>query len=101
MIQNTVNTMRSTASVRYSEQNNTSMPLETSDGSGSDSQPGQARTDGFVRASIIKNAIFRDQVQAALSELVRGYEVTTGLSVIRVLYQAETRRFSIEAVPAR
>jgi hypothetical protein len=93
--------MRSTAPVRYSEQNTTSLPLETLDGTELDGQPGQMRTDGFVRTGIIKNAIFRDQVQAALSELVRGYEVTTGLSVIRVLYQAETRRFSIEAIPAR
>jgi hypothetical protein len=98
----TVFTVRSNASVRYSEQNNAIRPLELVGGTGSNEQPGQApRTDGFFRASIIKNALLRDQVQSALSDLIHKYEETTGLSVIRVVYQAETRGFSIEAIPAR
>ena len=93
---NTVITMTSIDSVRYSEQNDSMMPLETKSGTGLEN-PGQ----NSFRASIVRNALLRDQVQKALSDLIHNYEETTGLSVIRVLYQAETRGFSIEAIPAR
>jgi hypothetical protein len=48
---------------------------------------------------LIKQALFRDQVQSAIRELIRGYETTTGLTVIRVEYQPQGRHVTIDAVP--
>ncbi len=51
------------------------------------------------RAQLIQHAILRGQVQSAIAELIRGYEVITSLSVVRVEYQPETCQVILEAVP--
>jgi hypothetical protein len=54
-----------------------------------------------VGAALLKQALFRDQIQSAIKELIRGYEATTGLNVVRVEYQPEGRNVIIDALPAR
>ena len=76
--------------VRYSEQNEGENPLVF------DRQSSAAQ---FRKQSLIKQALFRDQVQSAIRELIRGYEATTGLSVIRVEYQPEGHQVTIDAIP--
>jgi hypothetical protein len=51
------------------------------------------------RERLVKHAILRDQVQAAIQELIRGYEVTTGFAVVRVNYDGSQRRFTLDALP--
>lgn len=51
------------------------------------------------KANLIRQAQLRDQVQAAIYELIRGYEETTGLSVIRLDYQAGKKRVILDALP--
>lgn len=51
------------------------------------------------RERLVKHALLRSQVQAAIAELIRGYERTTSLSVVRVEYQPETCQVILEAVP--
>jgi hypothetical protein len=50
-------------------------------------------------AHIVNEVILRDQIQVALYELLHGYEEMTGLSVIRVHYDSERGRVSIDALP--
>ena len=52
-------------------------------------------------AALLKQALFRDQIQSAIKELIRGYEATTGLNVVRVEYQPEGKSVIIDAIPAR
>ena len=52
-------------------------------------------------AALLKQALFRDQIQSAIKELIRGYEATTGLNVVRVEYQPEGKDVIIDAIPAR
>jgi hypothetical protein len=52
-----------------------------------------------ARERLIQHALFRDQVQAAIYQLVRGYEVTTGLSVTRLEYDSSEGRVALEALP--
>ena len=52
-----------------------------------------------ARERLVQQAIFRDQVQAAIYQLVRGYEITTGLSVTRLEYDASAGRVALEALP--
>lgn len=52
-----------------------------------------------AHTSLIKQAFFRDQVQSAIYELIRGYEAATGLSVIRLDYRPEMHRVTLDDVP--
>jgi hypothetical protein len=54
---------------------------------------------GSRRAELVEHVILRSQVQAALYQLVRGYEETTGLSVVRLNYEPDEQRVTIEALP--
>lgn len=49
---------------------------------------------------LIRQALLRSQVQSAISELILGYEATTGSSVIRVRVQQDKPRVILEAIPA-
>jgi hypothetical protein len=95
---NTVITMTSIDSVRYSEQEAPMAPLNIGGRGDSEERP---EANGRTRDSIVRQVMLRDQVQSALSELIRNYEEITGLSVIRVIYQQETHRVTIEAIPAK
>jgi hypothetical protein len=57
------------------------------------------KTPSTARERLIQQALFRDQVQAAIYQLVRGYEVTTGLSVVRLEYDPQRAKVAIEALP--
>jgi len=43
--------------------------------------------------------MLRDQVQSAIVDLIRGYEMATGFSVVRLDYQPERRQVMIDALP--
>jgi hypothetical protein len=58
-------------------------------------------TGHTMGAALLKQALFRDQIQSAIKELIRGYEATTGLNVVRVEYQPEGKDVIIDATPAR
>ncbi|HTB15321.1 MAG TPA: hypothetical protein VK752_27305 [Bryobacteraceae bacterium] len=51
------------------------------------------------RDQLIERALFRDQVQTAILNLVRGYEATTGLTVTGLDYDASEGRVHLEALP--
>ncbi len=74
------------SAVRYSEQKMPDSPLSF-----------HRRTS---RSDLIKHAVLRNQVQTAMAELIRGYEVTSGVSVIRIEYKPDQKRVMIDAVPA-
>ena len=57
-------------------------------------------TGHTMGAALLKQALFRDQIQSAIKELIRGYEATTGLNVVRVEYQPEGKDVIIDAIPA-
>jgi hypothetical protein len=73
-------TMRCDNRVRFSEQASAKEPMSPRD-------------------QLIGRALFRDQVQIAILNLVRGYEATTGLTVTRLDYDAREGRVHIEALP--
>jgi hypothetical protein len=52
-----------------------------------------------ARERLLQQALFRDQVQAAIYQLIRGYEVSTGLTVTRMDYDRSEGRVSLEALP--
>ena len=52
-----------------------------------------------VRETLIRQAMLRDQVQSAIVDLIRGYEIATGFSVVRLDYQPERRQLLIDALP--
>ncbi len=74
------------SSVRYSEQKGSMSPLTFPHRSS--------------RKDVVKHAILRDQVQRAMEDLIRGYEATSGVSVIRIDYKSEQKRVIIDAVPS-
>ena len=63
------------------------------------SEQTEGKKDRNPRTSLIKQALFRDQVQAAIADLIRDYEVASGLSVIRVEYKVEETCKKIYAIP--
>jgi hypothetical protein len=63
------------------------------------SEQGPAKERMSPRDQLIERALFRDQVQTAILNLVRGYEATTGLTVTRLDYDAREGRVQIEALP--
>ena len=52
-----------------------------------------------VRETLMRHAMLRDQMQSAIVDLIRGYEVATGFSVVRLDYQPERRQVLIDALP--
>jgi hypothetical protein len=52
-----------------------------------------------AHSTLIRQALFRDQVQAAILDLIRNYELSTGLSVVRVEYQPEKPHVILDAIP--
>jgi hypothetical protein len=61
--------------------------------------PSRAKPDHSFLTLLLKQALLRNQVQAAIYELIRGYEATTGFSVIRLDLQPDERRIVLDAVP--
>ena len=59
-----------------------------------------AKVDPSFHTLLLRQALLRNQVQSAIYELIRGYEATTGFSVIRLDLQSEKRRIVLDAVPA-
>jgi hypothetical protein len=51
------------------------------------------------RDQLLGHLGFREEVQAAIYHLIRGYETTTGLSVTRLEYDPREGRVAIEALP--
>jgi hypothetical protein len=51
------------------------------------------------RERLIQQVQLRDQVQAAIYQLIRGYEVSTGLSVTRLDYDRIEGKVTLEALP--
>jgi hypothetical protein len=60
----------------------------------------RAKVDPSFHTLLLRQALLRNQVQSAIYELIRGYEATTGFSVIRLDLQSEKRRIVLDAVPA-
>jgi hypothetical protein len=52
-----------------------------------------------VRETLMRHAMLRDQLQSAIVDLIRGYEMATGFSVVRLDYHPEQRQFLIDALP--
>jgi hypothetical protein len=84
--------------VRNSEQKLSSAPLHPA--VAPEKQSVLPPLSDTFRANLIRHAIFRDQVQTAISELIRGYEATTGLSVLRLEYHPENHHVTLDAIPA-
>jgi hypothetical protein len=80
-----MNTTAYDTSVRFSEQSSSKKSLCPSDVAG--------------RERLLQEIVFRDQVQAAILHLIRGYETTTGLSVTRLEYERREGRVMLEALP--
>ena len=72
-------------SVRFSEQGYSKKSLTNADLS--------------AREKLLQQVIFRDQVQTAIQHLIRGYEASTGCSVIRLEYEPREGRVTLEALP--
>ena len=62
-------------------------------------KPATSKERSARGAQLVNEVILRDQIQIALYELLHGYEEMTGLSVIRVNYEPERQRVSIDALP--
>jgi hypothetical protein len=60
----------------------------------------RAKVDPSFHTLLLRQALLRNQVQSAIYELIRGYEVTTGFSVVRLDLQSEKRRIVLDAIPA-
>jgi hypothetical protein len=52
-------------------------------------------------SALLKQALLRDQVQSAISQLVLGYEATSGASVVRLNFHTGKRTVSLEAIPRK
>lgn len=72
-------------SVRFSEQSHAKQSLTGADLS--------------AREKLLEQVIFRDQVQTAIEHLIRGYEASTGCSVVRLEYEPHEGRVTLEALP--
>jgi hypothetical protein len=48
---------------------------------------------------LLRQALMRDHVQTAISQLIRNYEATSGSSVVRLNFHAEKRSVSLDAIP--
>jgi hypothetical protein len=79
--------MRYIKSVRFSEQAVSSIPHVN------------GRIDGRERHSRDRLVEHADRVQAAVYALIRDYETTTGHSIIRLEYNAQARRITLDALP--
>jgi hypothetical protein len=94
--------MRYINSVRFSEQMRSSAVANDADAAGRNDalhrRPpmSAASAQGHSRERLVECA---DRVQAAVYALIRGYETTTGHSVIRLDYDAEARRITLDALP--
>lgn len=51
------------------------------------------------RERMVEQARLRDRLQAGIYELIQEYEAKTGVSVVRVEYDANERRVMVEALP--
>ncbi len=71
--------------VRFSEQDHARKSLTSADFS--------------ARERLLQQVIFRDQVQTAIQNLIRGYEASTGCSVTRLEYEPREGRVTLEALP--
>jgi hypothetical protein len=80
-----MSTTRYNTAVRFSEQNISKHPLFS------------AGLD--PRDQLLGHLGFREEVQAAIYHLIRGYEATTGLSVTKLEYDPREGRVAIEALP--
>jgi hypothetical protein len=60
---------------------------------------GKAARRFSSNARLFRHALMRSQVQAAISTLPRGYEASTGFSVVRLDLRS-SRRVLLDAVPA-
>jgi len=87
-------------SVRNSEQSDSNMPLTKPQSTAKLTDRSTEQGSASFKASLIRQAQLRDQVQAAIYELIHGYETTTGLSVIRLDYQPGKKRVMIDALPS-
>jgi hypothetical protein len=91
--------MRYIKSVRFSEQSVSSAPLIDAGANGRaealDRRPPMP-AHSHARERLVEHA---DRVQAAIYALIRGYESSTGHSVIRLEYDAQQRRITLDALP--
>jgi hypothetical protein len=91
--------MRYIKSVRFSEQEISSSPrISTGVNGQTDSLARRPPLPAqhHARQRLVEHA---DKVQAAIYALIRGYESTTGHSVIRLEYDAQMRRITLDALP--
>ena len=58
------------------------------------------RPNASFHALLLRQALLRSRVQSAISELIRGYEATSGFSVIRVDLESRKSRVILDAIPA-
>ena len=53
-----------------------------------------------VGETLVRQAKLRDSLQAAIAQLLREYELTTGFRVVRLDYQSEKNLVIVDAIPA-
>jgi hypothetical protein len=58
------------------------------------------KRDASFHSMLLRQALLRNQIQSAIYDLVRGYEATTGFSVVRIDLQAKKRKVTLDAIPA-
>jgi hypothetical protein len=93
--------MRYIKSVRFSEQSLSVVPRFSAAGMNGPAESVERLPNGMAGQNHSRDRLVHqaDQVQAAIYSLIRSYEATTGHSVIRLEYDAQARRITLDALP--